>query len=116
MRPAPLDLPWANPSLIGILGVFRGHFCIVDRISRYDAEAKRKNLTKKATYNDIRSFIKSEYGVHVSNLSISQTKERCGLTKGEYKGNTGAEGHYVPVLKPEKEKLIIEAFRYFGML
>ena len=69
-----------------------------------------------ATYGQIQAWVKTHYGVHVSNLSISQTKERCGLSKTEYKGYKGSEGHYVPKLKPDREEMIREAFRHFGMI
>lgn len=60
--------------------------------------------------------MKKHYGIHVSNLAISQAKERCGLAKSEYKGYEGAEGHPVPKLTAKKEAAIRKAFIWFGLI
>ena len=87
---------------------------VVPNLDIYDDDMHVQ--TKHATYKEIQAWVKQHYGFHVSNLSISQTKERCGLSKVEYKGFKGAEGHYIPKLKPEKEAAIREAFIWFGLI
>ncbi len=108
----PLDFRVSNPFSTLKIGAYRNIGCISVAIESFDF-VKRQS---EATYKDIQEWVKEHYGFHVSNLSISQTKERCGIAKVEYKGNPGAEGHYVPKLKPEKEAAIKEAFSFFGLL
>ena len=96
------------------MAVYRNVFALIVDIADYESEIRLQ--TKRATYVQIRAWVKEKYGLYVSNLAISQTKERCGLAKGEYKGSEGAKGHYVPKLKPEKEAAIREAFLWFGIL
>lgn len=96
------------------LAVCRNVFALIVNTNDYEDDTYLQ--TKLATYKDIQAWVKKHYGIHVSNLAISQTKERCGLAKGEYKGFEGAEGHYVPKLRPEKEAAIREAFIWFGIL
>lgn len=79
----------------------RNVFALIVNTNDYEDDTYLQ--TKLATYKDIQAWVKKHYGIHVSNLAISQTKERCGLAKGEYKGFEGAEGHYAPKLRPEKE-------------
>ena len=69
----------------------------------------------RATYKEISEWIQSKYGVRVTNLNIAQVKDKCGFEKRE-NYNKGAEDHKVPNCTPEKEKLIMEAFRHFNMI
>ena len=94
--------------------MFRNVFLLVLDFDDYEEEQSLQ--TKRATYNDIQAWVKKHYGFHVSNLSISQTKKRCGLMQNEYKGFKGAEGHDIPKLKPEREAAIRAAFVAFGLI
>ena len=96
------------------LAVYRNVFLLVFSFDDYEEEQSLQ--TKRATYKEIQAWIKEKYGFHVSNLSISQTKKRCGLVQNEYKGFAGVEGHDVPKLKPEREAAIRDAFAAFGMI
>lgn len=49
----------------------------------------------KATYEEIREYVKEHTGLNVSNLYIAQVKRKC---------------------PPEKEKAIREALKYFKMI
>ena len=69
----------------------------------------------KATYKEITGWIQDTYGVHVTNLNIAQIKDNCGLDKRK-NYNIGAEGHRIPNCTPEKEEMIIEAFKHFNMI
>ena len=72
--------------------------------------------TKCATYAEIRAWVKEHYGLHVSNLAISWTKDLCGLAKTREKDRKGAGGPYAAELTPEKEAAIREAFIRFGLI
>ena len=77
-----------------------------------DMASSKKGL---ATYTQIKNWIKEQYGVSVSSLYVAQMKDKMGLEKRE-NYNTGAEGHRVPKCPPEKEEMILEAFKHFGMI
>ena len=74
-----------------------------------------RNTKGSATYAEIKSWIKEQYNVSVSNLYIAQVKDSCGFEKRE-NYNTGAEGHKVPQCPDEKRELIMEAFKHFRMI
>lgn len=74
-----------------------------------------RNTKGSATYAEIKSWIKEQYNVSVSNLYIAQCKDECGFEKRE-NFNTGAEGHRVPQCPEEKRKMIMEAFKHFRMI
>ena len=74
-----------------------------------------RNTKGSATYAEIKSWIKEQYNVSVSNLYIAQCKDECGFEKRE-NYNTGAEGHKVPQCPDEKRELIMEAFKHFRMI
>ena len=88
-------------------------FALIVETDGYEGETRLQ--TKRATYKDIQAWVKERYGIHVSNLAISQTKELCGLAKTEYKGYGNAEGH-APKLAAKKEAAIREAFIWFGLI
>lgn len=69
----------------------------------------------KATYKEITEWIQETYGAHVTNLNIAQVKDKCGFEKRE-NYNKGTEGHRVPNCTPEKEQMIMSAFKHFNML
>ena len=61
------------------LAVYRNVFALIVEIDGYEGETRLQ--TKRATYKDLQAWVKERYGLHVSNLAISQTKELCGLAK-----------------------------------
>ena len=77
------------------------------------------NLTSaeaKATYEEIRNYIREEHGVNVTNLDIAQTKRKCGLEVGEAYNKPKSKDSRQPICTAEKEQLIIEALRHFKMV
>ncbi|MEY8576324.1 hypothetical protein AALD01_18615 [Oscillospiraceae bacterium 21-37] len=96
------------------LAVYRNVFALIVEIDGYEGETRLQ--TKRATYKDIQAWVKERYGLHVSNLAISQTKELCGLAKTKYKGYGDAEGQPAPKLSAKKEAAIREAFIWFGLI
>ena len=98
----------------GRFAVYRNVFALIVEISDYEGETHLQ--TKRATYKQIRAWVKKHYGLHVSNLAISWTKDLCGLAKLQHKGPKGAHGPYAAELTPEKANAIREAFRWFGII
>lgn len=74
-----------------------------------------KGVKGCATYTEIKEWIKSEYGLKVSSLYVAQIKDKCGLEK-RLNYNMGEDKSRVPKCPPEKEKVIMEAFRHFNMV
>ena len=70
----------------------------------------------KGTYDDIKKYIYERYQVKVSSLYISQVKRKLGLPVGECYNKPKTEDARVPNCPEEKEKLIVEALRYFKMI
>ena len=105
---------YTNTVLKASVAVYRNVFALVVDINDYESETRLQ--TKCATYAEIRVWVKEHYGLHVSNLAISWTKDRCGLAKTREKDRKGAEGPYASELTPEKEAAIREAFIWFGLI
>lgn len=70
---------------------------------------------EKATYQKIKDYVKDKYGVNVSSLYIAQIKDKCGLDKERTDDNTDNKYH-VPRCSKEKEEVIMDAFRHFGLI
>lgn len=98
----------------GKFAVFGNEFGIMVNIADYDTDSHMQ--TKKATYKDIQAWVMDQYGAHVTNLDISRTKKRCGLTQYEYKGHEASEGYYVPKPRERKEQMVMDAFLHFGII
>ena len=96
------------------VAVYRNVFALIVDIDDYEGETRLQ--TKRATYAEIRAWVKRNYGLHVSNLAISWTKDRCGLAKTRPKESNGTESPYASELTPEKEAAIREAFIRFGLI
>ena len=80
------------------------------------SEADRRECIGTATYQEIKDYIWEHYQTKVSHLYIAQIKKKCGLDVGENFNKPKTEGNKVPNCPPEKERMIIEALEYFGMI
>lgn len=69
-----------------------------------------------ATYTQIKDYVLEHSGLKVSNLYISQIKRKCGIEVGKNYNLPKSEDSRQPLCPPEKEKAIMEAFKYFGMI
>ena len=69
----------------------------------------------KATYAEIRKYVKEKSGLQVTNLYIAQVKREFGIIE-RINYNVGKEGHRIPQVTPEKREAIIEALKYFQMI
>ena len=74
-----------------------------------------KDMKGYAIYTEIKEWIKSEYGLKVSSLYVSQIKDKCGIEK-RLNYNVGDNKSHVPKCPPEKEKAIMAAFKHFIMI
>lgn len=79
-------------------------------------EADRRECIGKATYQEIKDYVWEHYQAKVSHLYIAQIKKKCGLDVGENFNKAKTEGNRVPNCPPEKERMIREALKYYGMI
>lgn len=88
----------------------------------------------KAIYKEIHDYVLAKYGLKVSNLHISQVKQKCGLEIGENynlpksegargpvdhcsaRTGAGAETSRQPKCPEEKGNAIKDALEHFGMV
>ena len=68
------------------------------------------------TYPQIKEYVLEHTGLRVSSLFIAQIKRKCGLEVGECYNKPKSENSRTYVCPPEKEKAIMDAFRYFRMI
>ena len=81
----------------------------------YEVDGKDIKRKPRASYGEIKAYVKEKHGLDVSNLYIAQVKDKCGIKERE-NYNKGEEGHHVPQCPKEKEEAIMDAFRHFGMV
>lgn len=77
------------------------------------------NLTaaeSKATYEEIKAYVLEHSGMKVSSLYIAQVKQKCGIIERENYNKPKSEDAKQPQCPPEKEKVIMEALKHFGMI
>ena len=70
----------------------------------------------KATYDEIKKYVKETNGLSVSSLYIAQVKHKYGIIERENYNKPKSEDSKQPQCPPEKEKAIMEALQHFGML
>ena len=70
----------------------------------------------KATYEEIREYVKEHTGLNVSDLYIAQVKQKCGIKERQNYNKPKAENPKQLKCPPEKEKAIREALKYFKMI
>ena len=91
--------------------MFRTVFGIIIDLSQFDDAddyEKRYNLS----FRGIRRWISDEYGIEVSNSSVTMVKEKCGIDKLD----VNAKAKCTPELKSEKEKAVLAAFKHFNIV
>ncbi len=73
-------------------------------------------LRGKATYEQIKDYVREQTGFRVSTLYISQVKKKCGLEVGESYNKPKSEDTKQPQCTPEKEEAIMQALRHYGVI
>ena len=72
--------------------------------------------SERATYEEIKKYIKEKHGLNVSNLYIAQVKEKCGIDMRENYNLPKSEDSRQPKCPKEKEQAILEALKHFGLV
>ena len=70
----------------------------------------------KATYEEIKAYVKEQTGLSVSSLYIAQVKRKCGIIERVNYNQPKSEDSRQPNCPPEKEKAIKAALTYFKMI
>jgi len=73
-------------------------------------------LRGKATYEQIKDYVREQTGFRVSTLYISKVKRKCGLEVGESYNKPKSEDARQPQCTPEKEEAVMQALRYYWMI
>ena len=70
----------------------------------------------KATYEEIKAYVKEKTGLQVSNLYIAQVKRKFGIIEIVNYNLPESEDSRQPKCPPEKEEAIEAALEYFKMI
>lgn len=70
----------------------------------------------RATYEEIKAYVKEQTGLQVSNLYIAQVKRKCGIIERVNYNLPKSEDSRQPKCPLEKEKAIRAALEYFKMI
>lgn len=70
----------------------------------------------KATYDEIKTYVKEHTGLTVSSLNIAQVKQKCGIIERENYNKAKSKDSRQPKCTKEKEEAIVGALRYFMMV
>ena len=86
-----------------------------------DVELKMDELDltaaeSKATYQEIKDYVKEQTGLNVTPLYIAQVKQKCGIIERECYNKPKSEHSKQPQCPPEKEKAIRNALKHFQMI
>ena len=106
----PLQRTEANPIQGAQLGVFRNVCGIIFDV-KFQKDVEDVNSDNvQASFGNIRKWVEKNYGVRVSNGSITQVVMKCEMS------SLADEAKVIPDLQTEKEKLVYEAFKKFGLV
>lgn len=81
-----------------------------------DVEELVQDKRGMATYGQIKDYVLEHSGLKVSSLYIAQVKQKCDIIERENYNKPKSEDAKQPQCPPEKEKAIMEALRYYGMI
>ena len=76
---------------------------------------KLESTGGRATYAEIKEYVKDKYGYSIPSLYIAQVKEKVGLEK-RLNYNLGSGDGRVPQCTPEKDEAILDAFKHFSLI
>ena len=101
----------SNTVQIRNIAVYRSTFGIVLDTSGYDAGQCDPDCPP--TYAAIQKWIEDNHGVKVSKSSVTMVKDKCGALKLDFKAGKEPDSG---IIKTAKERLVLEAFRVFGVV
>ena len=90
-----------------------------DEVVTFEVDCTEHRVTvseAKATYSEIRAYVKEKYGMNISSLYIAQVKRKYGLDVGKAYNKPAKNKNHVPVCPVEKEVVILDALKHFRML
>ncbi len=108
----PLKAVETNGCPTAQIAVLKNVFSIILYVDM-DAEYEDATSNDTITFRMIQDWILYTYDVSVSNSSITQVKEKCGLDKLRI---DSAVLESNPKLKSKKEKYVFDAFKYFKII
>ena len=71
---------------------------------------------EKATYQNIKKYVKDNFGVNVHTRYIAEVKRMCGLEMGENHHKSHKENPEIKHCPPAKMMYIEDALKYFGLI
>ena len=77
------------------------------------------NLTSavsKATYDEIKAYVKEHTGLTESSLNIAQVKQKYGIIEHENYNKAKSQDSRQPKCPKEKEEAIVEALKFYKMI
>ena len=92
--------------------MYKNEFGIILDTSGYDAERVAPN-GYPCTYAGIRKWIEDNYNFKITNSSITKVRNKCNASKIDFEAGTEPAAD---VIKTEKEKIVLEAFKAFGIV
>ena len=79
-------------------------------------ELNLTSVESKATYDEIKAYVKEHSGLSVSSLYIAQVKEKCGIIERDNYNKAKSEDTKQPKCPKDKEAAIMDALKYFKMI
>lgn len=101
----------SNTVQIRNIAVYRSTFGIVLDTLGYDAGQCDPDCPP--TYTAIQKWIEDNHGVKVSKSSVTMVKDKYGALKLDFKAGKEPDSG---IIKTAKERLVLEAFRAFGVV
>lgn len=104
----------SNPSStvqIRSIAVYKSTFGIVLDTSGYGAEQNDPDC--RPIYAAIQKWIEDNHGTKVSKSSVTMVKDKCEVLKIDFKVWKEPDSG---IIKTAKERLVLEAFRVFGVV
>ncbi len=110
LPPIPLQSEASNTYPINKIAVFRNIFFLIIDMKGYHEE---ENTTEtKITFAYIRRYVSEYYGLKISNSTITQIVNKCGLDSIEL----GQRINTMSSVKSEKERVVLEVFKELGIV
>ena len=71
---------------------------------------------EKATYAELQAYVQENANLHVTTLQIAQVKRKLGIMERACYNKAKHEDSRQPQCPDEKERVITEALKHFGMV
>lgn len=81
-----------------------------------DMSSLENNIGGHATYKEIKEYVKEHFDLNVSTLNIAQIKDKYEIIERDNYNLPKNQNTKIPNCTEEKERAIIETFKYYGMI